>query len=168
MSTCEHPIVDTGLIITPTMAAYINLYDDMHPTQPDQAMPVEIKQALDQQKTADAMVKNEHSLLELYGYMDTDIADESLDNMGIEHVYCNSFTGDVTTLSETTKNPIEEYFDDDFIVYVTTDKTSSPFNKGYGSIEESVAEFRKKLSGILPDAFDYEAHVVKITGTDFS
>ena len=167
MSAHEHPIVDTGLFITPEIAAYINLYDDMHPSQPDQTMPLEIKMAVDKYGTAKAVIANERALLENYGYMDIDIAHDALDNLDIEHVYCNSFTGEVSSIGESA-NSIQQSFSDNFMVYVTTDRQPSVFNSGYGNIANIVDEFRKKFANILPDNFDIESHIVHVNGTDFS
>ena len=170
MSAQELPLQDIGLFVTPVVATYINLYADIKAEQAglESGMPLEIKMTLDATGSAENLVKTQFELLDQNGYTNTSIADDAMDELGIEHIYCNCFSGNVSTMDTSAANQINEDYEDSFIVYVQTSKGPSVFNTGYNNIDEIIAEFRETFKDILPEDFDYKSAICEIDGTDFS
>lgn len=58
-------------------------------------------------------------------------------------------------------------FDEDCIAFLPLERDADLLKPAYGSFAEVVEEFKSKLSGILPDDFNYAAHIASISGTMF-
>lgn len=54
-----------------------------------------------------------------------------------------------------------------YIAYLPLDRDADLLKPAFGSFEEVIEEFKSKLSGILPDDFNYAAHIASISGTMF-
>ena len=171
MSAREYPIQDVGLFVTHEIAMFVNVYADVQAEKkndPDKPMPVEVRLALEEEGSIEALVRNRTELLEDYGYEDPELASDEMHGLGIEHIYCNCFTGDVESMESDVDNPIEDSFDDQLIAYVQTRRGPSVFNTGYDCIDEIVAEFRETFKDILPADFDYKSAICRIDGTAYS
>lgn len=85
----------------------------------------------------------------------------------------SGFTGSATYLNTELKPVMKngvsesEEYDDDYIAYLPLDRDADLLKPAFGSFEEVIEEFKSKLSGILPDDFNYAAHIASISGTMF-
>lgn len=159
MAMIESSLQDTGLLITPYMAAYINLYADRG------NLPQNIKELVEAgtfDAGADDVDHEANFVLMVEGYLDISEAAELLEERKIEVLRANEFTG--KTISVVDPNQ-EDDFQADYIAYIPTSKPRSIFNDGYDTIDQVVAEFRAKLGHTLPPEFSYKRGIVNIIGT---
>lgn len=83
---------------------------------------------------------------------------------------CCAFVGETsaeinTAFPNGVDNPIEETVDSEEILYLTPERQMSYFSQAYENIEELMNEYAKRMSGILPENFDYRSHICNIEGT---
>lgn len=163
MSMCSSPLVDTGFYINAEVAAYILLPVDRE----SGSVPSEIKKLLEDGSFA-AMAKAGTLPCE---YSDISMAQECIEDLTS---YCSGgFDGEIDTLfPERTATPIEENLgDDDYLLYIPAAREADLFKAAYSGPEELLEEFKNVLTAasiILPDDFDWWAHIATIKGTIFA
>ena len=86
--------------------------------------------------------------------------------------HCGNFAGKVETLMpDKARTPIEMNFDNGPLVYLPVAKEPKFFEPAYESAEEMLEEFQEFFASLgveFPPEFDWWAHIVSITGTNFS
>lgn len=161
MSMTSCALVDTGFYIDAEVAAYIQLASD----KAGDTVPGEIKEVLENGAFA---VRAKAGNLPCW-YSDVSVTSEFLGDYGR---HSSAFAGEVATLlPERTKSPMERSFRGTYLLYIPAPDAADLFLAPYSGPEELLADFKgimKELSVVLPDDFDWWAHVVSINGTDFS
>lgn len=163
MSMNNYPVNIVAFWIDSEVAAYINLADD----RKSNTIPSKIQKLIEKQNFFDLAKKGK--LPEEYNNLpDLDIIFDSC----FGGAYCSSFEGNVTTLlPDRTQDPIDESFDDDYIVYIPAlHQLEDLFSRAYESPEELLDEFKELFNKNhieVPKDFDWWKHIVKIYGTTF-
>lgn len=159
MSMRTYPLIDTGLLITPAVAAHILLHADVDAGRvPDTIAPFVTKTdkgatflpEFDPLKTDVAKLPDE--------YLDVFDADEVLQAAGLETVHATSFDGEAQSGAET------DSFSDDRLLYVPTGKDWPDIDADLNTV---VQNFRELTRDVLPAGFPIERFVRKIEGTYF-
>lgn len=158
MSMNSHAIKDTGLLLTPVVMAYVNLYADRD-NVPDGI------QELAENGTFQQAAENEDPVMLEYGYTNVHIIRDILEELDIDSNFICNFEGTATRID--TEDVIVEFSGSD-VCYVPTEKAASIFNTGYNSLDEVVAEFKAVFENILPEDFDYKTVICELEGADFS
>ena len=147
----------TGIIVTPYVAAYVNLYDDRDD------LPENIEELVKNHGFDAAARDPDHFTLGVEGYLDVELAMEILEELGIECTRADAFTGTATSLST---GQVSQAFQGEDVIYIPASKPSTVFNAGgYEDIDEIATEFRNLLGDILPGHFDYVSALVDLKGT---
>lgn len=162
----EYSISDIGLVITPEIAAYINLAADVQ----GECVPDEILALLDSGDFAEMAKHDAFGLPMDYG--DVASAQDSLEMMNLEGVHCSEFTGNVSTINwdgteikNVAEGQFQESYEADFLCYIQAQKETSLFKSAYPDAKSLLDEFREHFKGVLPDDFDYAPYVCSISGT---
>lgn len=159
MSMYEYPVAEEGcFLIDRTVAPWIWRNLD----QQDGTVPEELQGVDDE--TFKAMIKNDELPEENDCPGDLfDVLNKKKNIPGL--IWCSDFSGEVSSLRG---NALEFKVDGEEILYIQPERESTLFHTAYSSFEELVEEFKHKLAGLgIPDAFDWEGHIVKINGTNF-
>lgn len=159
MSMASYPFVDTGFYIDGEVAAYIMLASD----QAAGCVPEEITK-LQEDGSFATVAKT--------GGLPSDYCDISVVSECIEEIsYVTSFDGEISTLNlDRGDSAIELSFGDDGLAYIPAAKSAELFKAAYSSPEELLEEFKSFFAAhgvLLPEDFDWWAHIVSIEGTIF-
>lgn len=105
-------------------------------------------------------------------YPDYDFSIETAEDLLQNDIsFCSEFDGTAeTAFSDMTRNPIQRHYDDDYIVYMATEKGPELFYTAYRDRTDILNEFTRRLAdmGILmPESYDFWAHIVALNGTYF-
>lgn len=163
MGMATYPMNDVGFYVDHEVAAYILLAAD----QATGEVPCEIATLLEDGTFAARAKKGNLPC----DYSIPSVAYECYDGADTVVTWANEFDGEVSTLfPERAKSPIEETLSDESLVYVPSAKEAELFKAAYQSPEELLEEFKAAFTDqeiVLPDDFDWWAHVVTIKGTHF-
>lgn len=156
MGITKYPLQDAGFIITPYIAAYINLSID---TQQN-LVPDSIQTVL---KQFDALAKREQ-LPDDSEYHDLTFTGDNMPD-SIKTVYHEGFDGNCQSMfpKNSTKTLNRQFYDEN-LLYIPLQK------QAYTSDEEIMAEIKTlfKQHGIqLPKTLDWWRYIVTITGRYF-
>lgn len=153
MSIVKYPLQDVGFLITPYVAAYINLSVD---TQQNY-VPDSIKAILSQ---FDILAKN-NQLPDDSKYYDLTFTGDNMPD-SINDAYYEGFDGQCRSLfPQKSKTPLNITYYDDNLLYIPLSKRT------YASEEEILTEIQtlfQQHSIKMPETLDWWKHIVTITG----
>lgn len=78
-----------------------------------------------------------------------------------------AFHGTIKTHPDSKDYPIDLSMEEATIAYLVPEKTSTSFTAAYADIEELADEYKRRLTGWLPDDFDYTCRICVIDGTEY-
>lgn len=160
MSGKLYDINETVFLIDEYTYAYVLLADDKQRNQ----ISKNIQKLLDQGLFDDAV---KHGELDEYKLEDSDF--DWLE-------YAMSYVGSIeTALPDRAKQPIKRYADTsdangEYFAYLQFNKQPDLFTPPYANPEDALDEIKTRLAEhdvILPDDYDWWAHIVKLKGSDY-
>lgn len=160
----DYPLNDTGFLITSETAVWINLAYD----RKTENVPPDIQELLDQGLFRAAARDGSNVLSEL-DYDTVESAQECLEGMGINTVYCSEFTGQAKPLELPEGNPFQEEteYEGEPLCYIPVKRAPELFKAAYNSSQEMIDEFMSELADVFPEDFDIRKFLVTISGTYF-
>lgn len=160
----DYPLTDTGFLITSETAAWINLAYDRR----TETVPPEIQELLDQGIFA-AAARDGCDVLSELDYDTVGSAQECLEGMCINTVYCSEFTGQAKPLELPEGNPFQEEteYEGESLCYIPVKRAPELFKAAYNSSQEMIDEFMSELAGVFPENLDIRKFLVTISGTYF-
>lgn len=163
MSMNTYPFVErAAFYVDAEVAAHII----MHDLKKNGNMSETLKFIVDSGKF-DAMAKGSMLPIDMYDLAQVvDILqDADIDNM----CYANEFDGEVNSaFPSKTEHPIEANLNDEYVVFLVTDRGIPRNQEDYEEKDALLEEFRstfQELGVTLPADFDWWAHIVSVSGT---
>lgn len=92
------------------------------------------------------------------------LQEEDINNL----CYMSEFDGEIQKLdSEGHATGESVNYNDDYVLLLLPERNLSYFRAAYMSMDDFITELKIKLDGLLPENFNYAAHIVSVSGTYF-
>lgn len=166
MSTKDYNLSDYGFVITKEAAAYIVLALD----RKEGSVPNDVQRLLDENKFREVAKNHMRNLPEYYA--DYDVIIDALRDL-LENderiVHAPNFTGTAECILHEYKDRNQTFeYDDEYLIYVQTEKEPSLFSTAYPTQDSLIEEYKTQFKNILPEDFNYAECITKLKGIYYS